>query len=166
MLFSTVSKFLKSALKTPKTSSDEPTSLLLKSIGTTGNLPARPSPIQQSINHSISMMSKSMSMASSETSSTQNVDQSPEPLLSGKTSMSTSLYNTNLSSNNGNHDSNNNQTSESMGSTTPSVLTRSGKLPIGTRVLPILETNGETPPVRLRHLQTEKKGNIDLSTSK
>ena len=156
-----VSKFLKSALKTPKSSNDD-SSHLTKSSATPLTVPSRPSPVQQCINHSVSIMSKSMSLTSPDATPMTSSDYASESLTS-KTSMSASLYNTALSTTNSSQESNNNHSTESIGSSTPSVLTRSGKVPIGTRVLPVLETHGETPPVRLRHFQAEKKGNEKTS---
>ena len=47
----------------------------------------------------------------------------------------------------------------------PAVAARPGKAALGTRVLPALDSNGEPPPVRLRHLPpAEKKRNVKGSS--
>ena len=79
--------------------------------------------------------------------------------------MSTSLYTSPLLSNhngNGNEHREMNNSSESIVSSVPPVLARTGKAAIGTRVLPVLDPNGDAPPVKLRHFQPEKKGKQTL----
>lgn len=133
----TVAKFLKSALKTPKSPAEDSTSSVLKT-------PSRSTATTNNVNS----MSKSMSLINQDSSLMVTSDYSGE-CLTTKSSMSTSLYNP--------VQENPTETSESIGTSVPSVVMRVGKIPLGTRVLPVLETNGDLPPVKLRHYQSEKK---------
>ncbi len=51
-----------------------------------------------------------------------------------------------------------NNSSENLTQPVPPVLARTGKVALGTRVLPTIDPNGEAPPVKLRPLPSEKKG--------
>lgn len=152
-------------MKTPKTSPDEFSGSVTKPTASFSALQSRSSTAQQQLTQSLAIlnsMSKSVSLSNHDAGQTLNSDLAPSALQT-KTSMSTSLYNTALSSTGHSHEvsennnSNNNQSTESIGSSIPAVLSRSGKTPIGTRVLPLLESNADSPPVRLRHFQSEKK---------
>ncbi|CAF0976859.1 unnamed protein product [Rotaria sordida] len=142
----TVTRFLKSALKTPKTSTDESTT----TTTTHKNLQqiSRPST-------TTNPMSKSMTLTNNDSSQIINSDSINESFQT-KPSMSTSLYSTLISSNPNEQKDINNST-ESIISSLPPVLARTSKVPIGTRVLPALDPNGDAPPVKLRHFQSEKK---------
>jgi len=141
----TVTKFLKSALKTPKSGSDE------SSSSSTPKTPIRSAVVLPGNNSSITLinsMSKSMSIINQD-STPQNTSEFSSESLATKNSMSTSLYNPSQESAT--------DPNESLGTSVPQVLMRVGKIPMGTRVLPILETHGDVPPVKLRHFQSEKK---------
>ena len=135
--------------------SDEPALATVKPQPPLLALQTRPPAVSQPINHA---MSKSVSLSNNDSSQIINSDFSPE-LFPTKNSMSTSLYtSTLLSSSNGNEHREMNNSSESIVSSVPPVLARTGKAAIGTRVLPVLDPNGDAPPVKLRHFQPEKKG--------
>ncbi|CAF3341597.1 unnamed protein product [Rotaria sp. Silwood1] len=145
----TVTKFLKSALKTPKTSIDESTTH--KNIQPLSVQLSRPLTTTITTNS----MSKSMTLTNNDSSQIINSDLINESFQT-KPSMSTSLYSPLISSNSNEQKDINNST-ESIISSIPSVLARTGKLAIGTRVLPLIDPNGDAPPVKLRHFQSEKK---------
>ncbi|CAF2605251.1 unnamed protein product [Rotaria sp. Silwood2] len=149
----TVTKFLKSALKTPKTSIDESTTI----HKTLQQLPLQLSrPSTTATTTTANSMSKSMTLTNNDSSQIINSDLINESFQT-KPSMSTSLYSSLISSNPNEQKDMNNST-ESIISSIPPVLARAGKVAIGTRVLPVLDPNGDAPPVKLRHFQPEKKG--------
>ncbi|CAF3056472.1 unnamed protein product [Rotaria socialis] len=158
-----VTKFLKSALKTPKPVVDEPSP---SSTATTPLKNLQQFPIVLPRPVPINSMSKSMIMPNNDQSPIINSDLSNESFPT-KTSMSTSLYSS-LIPPNPNEQKDINNSTESIISSVPPVLARTGKVAIGTRVLPVLDPNGDAPPVRLRHFQAEKKGHnasIDNTTT-
>lgn len=76
-----------------------------------------------------------------------------------KPSMSTSLYSSLvLPNNNNNEQKDSNNSAEPISPPGPPVTARTGKAAIGTRVLPVLDPNGGAPPVKLRHIQGDRKG--------
>jgi hypothetical protein len=101
-----------------------------------------------------------MSIANNDSSQLMNSDIIHESFQT-KNSMSTSLY----SSSNNNEQKDMNNSTESIISSIPPVLPRTGKVPIGTRVFPLPDSNGDGPPYKLRHFQAEKKGRIIFSFS-
>ncbi|CAF1992841.1 unnamed protein product [Rotaria magnacalcarata] len=48
---------------------------------------------------------------------------------------------------------------DNLSSQAPPVVARTGKVALGTRVLPVLDPSGEGPVTRLRHYQSDKKAN-------
>jgi hypothetical protein len=142
-----VSKFVKSVFKTPKTPNDEtnlPSSVAVKSQATLPISQVRPS--------GTVIVPKP---ATTDVPQMAHTDSSHEILqnksLSATIQSSTSLPLTSKDEMN--------SLAETASSPVPPVLARTGKAAIGTRVLPVLDINGDTPPVRLRHLTpSEKKG--------
>jgi hypothetical protein len=153
LLFRTVTKFLKSALKSPKTTNDELSSITTKN--------SQQLPVHQSRPSTMNSMSKSMTLTNSDLPQIINSDLSNE-LFQTKNSMSTSLYSSLIPPNN-NESKDNKDSLESTTSSIPSVLARTGKVAMGTRVFPIIDPNGDAPPVKLRHFQSEKKGRKQYS---
>jgi hypothetical protein len=150
LLFRAVTKFLKSALKTSnKTASDESTNKNLQSL-----------PIPQPRPSTINSMSKSMTLTNNDPPQIINSDLLNESFPT-KPSMSTSLYSPLILSNN--HEQKDlNNSAESISSLVPPVLARTGKVAIGTRVLPLLDPNTDAPPIKLRQIHPEKKGKLCL----
>ena len=140
-----MTKFLKSALKTPKTNNDESLSIVTKDL--------QQSSIAQSCPLTISSMSKSMTISNDDSPQLTSSDLSNE-LVQRKSSMSTSLYSSFMPSNNNEQK----DTTESIASSASAVSARTGKVPLGTRVLPVFDPNADAPPIKLRHFQPEKKG--------
>ncbi|UJR27563.1 hypothetical protein I4U23_008845 [Adineta vaga] len=141
---SAVTKLLKSALKPSKTSNDEPNTPTINKI-----------PIPQPRPSPINPMSKSMTVVDNDSLPIMNSD-----VFNGSSrtqpSMSTSLYSPIISSNNSEPKEITNST-ESIPSPVPPVSARTGKIALGTRVLPVPDPNTDAPPVKLRHFQPEKK---------
>jgi hypothetical protein len=102
-------------------------------------------------------MSKSMTLTNSDSPQIINSDSTHE-LLQTKPSMSTSSFGILTSLSNKDEQKETNNSSENLSSQVPAVLARTGKVALGTRVLPAMDPNGEPPPVRLRPLPSEKKG--------
>jgi hypothetical protein len=76
-----------------------------------------------------------------------------------KPSMSASLYSTLvLPNNNNNEQKDSNKSPEPISPQVPPVTARVGKAAVGTRVLPVLDPNRETPPVILRQVPADRKG--------
>ena len=134
----------KSALKSPKTTNDELSSLTNK-------------PSQQLRPSTTNPMSKSMTLTNNDSPQIINSDLSNDSLQT-KTSMSTSLYSPSIPANNNNEQKDINNSAESISSTTPQVLIRANKVAMGTRVFPVIDPSGDAPPIKLRHFQPEKKG--------
>ena len=143
-----MTKISKPGLKTPKTTKDEhlPPPVPAK---TQPSLQTRSSNVQQQIHSSQSTTyhtSKLVALTNNDSTQTINLDSTHDPNYS-KSSTSFSS-------------SNKDEQKETYDSSAPPVLARTGKVAIGTRVLPVFDPNGDGPPVRLRHLETEKKGKI------
>lgn len=144
----TVAKFLKSALKTPKPVTDESSSTPLKNLSQFPLVLPRPAPINS--------MSKSMIMSNNESSQITNSDSSNES-FQAKNSMSTSLYSP-LTTSNSNEQKDASNSTESVVSTVPTTSVRASKIINGSRVLPVLDPNGDLPPPVLKRVHPEKKG--------
>lgn len=157
--FRAATKPFKSALKSSKTSNDEP-SPSPPPIPAKTQLQARTSTSQQQQPTSslarTNSMSKSMVVPNSDSPQIINSDSTHE-LIQGKPSMSTSSYGSLITSNKDEQKETQNS-SENLSSPAPPVSARTGKVALGTRVLPAIDPNGEVPQVKLRPLLSEKKG--------
>ncbi len=166
-LFRTVTKMLKSALKSPKslaTNIEETPPILTKTQSSQPLLQGRPSlgvaGQQQMVPPSSASTIMSKSLINSDSSSPLAVNSEAltnEP-VQAKSSMSTSSYAT-LMSMTANDQKETTNASETGSTSVPAVLARTGKAAIGPRVLPALDPTGDAPPVKLRHIPAEKKGN-------
>jgi hypothetical protein len=102
-------------------------------------------------------MTRSMTVTSQDSPQIINSDVANESFQT-KPSMSASLYSSLVPPNNNEQKETNNST-ESVSSSGPPVSARIGKAALGgTRVLPVLDPNGDAPPVKLRHFQPDRKG--------
>lgn len=147
--FRVVTKFLKSALKTTKPTNDESTP-----SPNTNKLPT-PQPRPPALN----IMSKSMTLTNKDSPQIINSDLS-NGSSQVKSSMSTSLYSPSTAD-----QKDVNHSIESIPASLPSVSARTGKLGIGTRVLPMADSSTDAPPIKLRHFQSEKKGSYQCHPS-
>jgi len=152
-IFRAVTKLFKPTLKTSKDESSPPP-IPAKQLPI---VQPRPSMTQQQTTSPLARtnsMSKSMTTTNNDSPQIINSDPTHEPLQT-KSSMSTSSFGISTSKD---EQKETNNSSENLTSPAPSVLFRTGKPPIGTRVLPAMDPNGEAPPVKLRPLVSEKKG--------
>ena len=120
---------------------------------------ARPSASQQTTPSSLSRthsMSKSMVAPTTDSPQIVNSDPIHEP-IQGKPSMSTSSYGPLLSFNKDEQKETSNSL-ENLSSPAPPVSARTGKIALGTRVLPPMDPNGDVPQVKLRPLASDKRG--------
>lgn len=140
LLFRTVAKFIKSALK-----SSESPSITVK-------LPLQ-LPIVQPRSLINNTMTRSMTVSNNDAPHIVNSDSTNESFQT-KTSMSTSLYSPFVSSNN--NEQINNSVESIPAPTPPHPYPRKGKAVFGTCVLPS-GVNGELPSVKLKPL-SERKG--------
>jgi hypothetical protein len=150
-LFRTVSKLIKSAIKYPKTTT------------TTDDSPPTPAKphVQPPVVHprpsSVYTMTRSATISNTESPQMNRSDSTNESSHT-KPSMSTSLYSSLVLPNNNSEQKDSNNSAEPVTSPGPPVTARMGKTAIGTRVLPVLDPNGDAPPIKLRHFQGERKG--------
>ncbi|CAF3836161.1 unnamed protein product [Rotaria sordida] len=174
----TVTKF-KAALKSSKTSADEssppppPPPIPAKTQQST-----RSSNLQQQTSTPLlttNISSKSTIQTHNDTSQVINSDSICDPSQIKPSLSLSSQTTTSPLSNKDDQKETYNSLENIPSSHAPPVLARTGKVAIGTRVLPISDPSGEAPPVRLRHLQSDRKdsptgsdatsGAGDLSTS-
>ncbi|CAF2649231.1 unnamed protein product [Rotaria sp. Silwood2] len=142
---------LKSGLKTSKTPTDESAP---PPVPTKIQQQTRSSTFQQQNSTATNVTSKPTTMTNNDSSQIINSDSTLDPLLL-KSTMSLSPQAT-LSNKDDQKEAYNSLENISQA---PPVLARTGKAAIGTRVLPVLDSSGEAPPVRLRHFQSDKKEN-------
>jgi hypothetical protein len=101
-------------------------------------------------------MSKSTVVSNNDSPQIINSDSTHES-FQGKSSMPTSSYGV-LTISNKDEQKETQNSSENLSSPAPPVSARTGKVALGTRVLPAMDPNGEVPQVKLRPLTSEKKG--------
>ncbi len=144
-----MAKLIKSTLRPSKGTHDE-------SLPTSTSS-SQQVPIVQPRPSTINKMTRSMTLTSADSSHIINSDLSNESFQT-KSSMTTSLFSSLIPSNNNNNNTEQiNNSAESVSSPVPPVSVRTGKAAIGTLVLPVPDPSGEPPPVKLRHIQPEKK---------
>lgn len=149
-------------LKPPRATVDESSPLPTQvppPVPAKTQLQARPSASQQTTPSTLSRthsMSKSMVAPTSDSPQIVNSDPIHES-AQAKSSMSTSSYGALLSFNRDEQKETHNS-SENLSSPAPLVSARTGKIAIGTRVLPPMDPNGDVPQVKLRPLASDKRG--------
>jgi hypothetical protein len=142
---------IKSTLKPSKITNDESPSISTKLVQQLPVVQPRPSTMTRS-------MTRSMTVSNHDSPQIMNSDVVNESFQT-KPSMSASLYSSLVPPNNNNEQKETNNSMESVSSSGPPVSARIVKPAIGgTRVLPVLDPNGDAPPVKLRHFQPDRKG--------
>lgn len=155
-------KIGKPVLKPPRVPNDEsspsPTQVP-PPVPAKTQLQARPLASQQATPSSLARtpsMSKSMVAPTSDSPQIINSDPAHE-LIQTKASMSKSSYD-GLPSFSKDDQKETHNSAENLSSPAPPAPPRTGKLAMGTRVLPPMDPNGEIPQVKLRALTSDKRG--------